>query len=99
MNANWLSSDDFGFNFQNVAGLETPRTGTCNGPDKLPWYEVLSVPPDATRESIKSAYREAMRTYHPDTVARLGQKLRDLAEQESKRINEAYSEARAERGF
>ena len=31
-----------------------------------------------------------LKEYHPDKVANLGKKLQDVAEKESKEINEAY---------
>jgi len=40
-----------------------------------------------TREQIKSAYRKKISEYHPDKVNGLGDKLKALAEEESKRIN------------
>lgn len=42
-------------------------------------------------EAIRLAYRQRMWEYHPDRVAGLGAKLRRLAEEETKRINEAYA--------
>ncbi len=45
----------------------------------------------ATRESVRIAYRRLIAAYHPDRCATLGIKLQQLAEEETKRINEAYS--------
>ena len=67
--------------------------------DSSAWYDVLGVSPAASPEQIKAAYREAMKSYHSDRVAGLGQKLRNLAEEESKRINVAYDMAKSLRGF
>lgn len=39
---------------------------------------------------VKKHYHDRIREYHPDKVASLGPKLRELAEAESKRINAAY---------
>jgi hypothetical protein len=39
---------------------------------------------------VKKAYHERMKEYHPDRVAGLGPKLREVAEIESKKINAAY---------
>ena len=44
-----------------------------------------------TPESLRFAYRRLIAAYHPDRVATLGSKLQVLAEEETKRINEAYS--------
>ncbi len=58
-----------------------------------PWWTVLGVPQQATREQIVAAYRDALRKTHPDKVAHLSEKLRQVAEQETRRINAAYEEA------
>ena len=60
---------------------------------KRPWFEVLNLAPDATREQIVDAYRRLIRECHPDRVANLGQEFRDLAERRSSEINVAYAEA------
>lgn len=62
-----------------------------------PWYEVLNVPPTATSDEIRRAYREMIAMYHPDKVASLGAELRLLAEQKAKEINWAYQHAIGQR--
>ena len=57
------------------------------------WYEVLGVSPSASMAEIKSAYRTKISGYHPDRVASLAEELRELAEERSKAINEAYATA------
>ncbi|QOZ80670.1 hypothetical protein XH83_27705 [Bradyrhizobium sp. CCBAU 53351] len=64
-----------------------------------PWPEVLQVPRDAPIAEIKSAYRKQLKENHPDNVAMLGARIRAAAELQSKLINAAYEEARAERQF
>jgi hypothetical protein len=54
------------------------------------WLDVLDLPIDAGSLEIKSAYKRKMREYHPDKVAALGSRLKEVAEEESKRINMAY---------
>ncbi|MCS7236196.1 MAG: molecular chaperone DnaJ [Armatimonadota bacterium] len=49
------------------------------------YYEILNVPPDASLEEIKAAYRRLAREYHPDV-----RKDDPLAEERFKEINEAY---------
>ncbi|MGF6494125.1 DnaJ-domain-containing protein 1 [Luteibacter sp. 621] len=60
---------------------------------KRPWFEVLNVAPDATREQIVDAYRRLIREHHPDRVANMGKEFRDLAERRASEINVAYAEA------
>lgn len=47
-----------------------------------------------TEETLRKAFKQRVREYHPDRVAGLGAKLRALAEEETKRINEAYRQLR-----
>ena len=42
-------------------------------------------------DDVKQAYRRLAPQYHPDRVSHLGPKLREVAEQEMKDINEAYA--------
>lgn len=42
-------------------------------------------------EDIKRRYRELVMQYHPDKVSHLGLRLKETAENEIKKINEAYS--------
>lgn len=52
-----------------------------------------------TPEAVRKAYVQRIQEYHPDRVATLGEKLRRLAEDETKRINEAYRFFRRRYGF
>ena len=54
-------------------------------------FEVLGLSIEATPEQVRSAYKKKVKEYHPDKVARFGEKLRDIAEEETKKINNAYS--------
>lgn len=56
------------------------------------WYDVLGTAPDASMDVIKATYRERLKEYHPDRVAHLGEKLRDVADEEAIAINQAYAE-------
>ncbi|MGE0761857.1 MAG: DnaJ family molecular chaperone [Bdellovibrionales bacterium] len=53
-------------------------------------YEILGIGSDASEIEISVAYKDAIKKYHPDRVANLGQELQDLAEQKCKEINGAY---------
>jgi hypothetical protein len=52
--------------------------------------KVLGLNGRVTREDVKRRWKELTLQYHPDKVAHLGPKLRDVAEREMKAINEAY---------
>lgn len=55
---------------------------------------MLGTAPDASPDVIKAAYYERLEEYHPTRVAHLGERLRDMADEESIAINLAYAEAR-----
>jgi DnaJ-domain-containing protein 1 len=61
--------------------------------------ETLGLKGRVTPDAVRKAYKARVREYHPDQVARLGIKLRLLAEEETKRINEAYAFFRKRYGF
>ena len=50
-------------------------------------YQVLGLQPGASLMEVRRARRSRMVEYHPDKVAALGPKIRELAEVESRRIN------------
>ena len=51
---------------------------------------ILRLVPGCTPEQAKGAYRKMMMQYHPDKVSIMGSAIRETAERETKRINEAY---------
>ncbi len=59
--------------------------------DKTP-YEILGVPPTATTDEIRTAYRRLAGMYHPDKVHHLGDEFQQLAAAKFKAINQAYQE-------
>lgn len=58
-------------------------------------YEVLGVPRNADDETIKKAYREMVKKYHPDRYK--GNPLEDLAKEKLQEINQAYDQITKER--
>ncbi len=54
-------------------------------------FKVLGIEATATPDEVRAAYKNKIREYHPDRVVKLGEKLRQVAEDESKAINIAYS--------
>lgn len=67
----------------NSAGPE--QTGKPDDP-----YQILGLNRGATQEEIKKAYRELANKYHPDKVAHLGKEFQNLAEEQFKKVQEAY---------
>lgn len=53
-------------------------------------HEVLEIRVGATREQIIAAYREQVKSYHPDKAAQASPKIVKLAEEKTKQINAAY---------
>jgi DnaJ-domain-containing protein 1 len=63
------------------------------------WWEVLRVPRGASLREVAAAYRELIAQNHPDKVAHLSERIRRVADEETRRINAAYEAAqRALRG-
>ncbi len=54
------------------------------------YYEILGVAQKATGEYIRRAYRDLVRIYHPDTLVGKPDSVRKRAEEQFKRVQEAY---------
>ncbi len=54
------------------------------------YAKVLGLQDDITPDKVKSSYRKLAVQYHPDKVSHLGSKIREVAEIEMKKFNEAY---------
>lgn len=57
------------------------------------WWSVLGVPPHASADEIRHAYRRKIKQCHPDRVIALAPELLELAERATRTLNAAYSEA------
>ncbi|MGB0386865.1 MAG: J domain-containing protein [Ardenticatenaceae bacterium] len=55
------------------------------------YYEALDIPPSATPEEIRKAYRELVEIYHPDRMQDRRSDVQERAESRLKLINEAYA--------
>lgn len=82
-------------------GLPSPRTAprpagavAAPRPTGPAWWDVLKVPRSASLKEASMAYRELIQKNHPDKVAHLSDRIRRVAEEETRRINDAYAEAR-----
>jgi DnaJ like chaperone protein len=53
------------------------------------YASILGLEGNITPDTVRQAYRNMVKQYHPDKVAHLGPKLRQAAEEEMKLINEA----------
>jgi DnaJ-domain-containing protein 1 len=53
-------------------------------------FAILDLDEDASLSEIKAAFRKKMSGYHPDKVSGLGDKLKQVAEEETKLLNIAY---------
>ncbi len=62
-------------------------------------YELFHADKGTAWEEIELIRRKLIQQYHPDKVAALGPKLRELAEVEGKRINIAFALLRKDRGL
>jgi hypothetical protein len=68
-----------------------PRQSAPHGP---PWWEILRVPRGASLREVTAAYRDLIAQSHPDKVAHLSERIRRVADEETRRINAAYEAAR-----
>ena len=53
-------------------------------------FAVIGVPASAAFDEVHAAWRQKLAEYHPDRFARAGEKIRQLANTETQRINAAY---------
>jgi DnaJ-domain-containing protein 1 len=67
------------------------RTAHPQGPA---WWDVLRVRRGASLREVTAAYRELIAQNHPDKVAHLSERIRRVADEETRRINAAYEAAR-----
>lgn len=80
---------------QQSHGAEREEPKARSGASTADYYAVLGVAASATPDEVRAAYRKKIREYHPDRVAGLGEKLREMANEESRIINNAYSMLKA----
>ena len=57
------------------------------------WWDVLDLPSSASESDIRTAYRSKISKYHPDKFASLAKGFSELAEIETKILNDAYQNA------
>ena len=62
-------------------------------------YKVLGIPPTATDDEVRKAYRRLALEHHPDRVAKLGEDVRKAAEKKFQEINAAKERIYKARGL
>ncbi len=62
-------------------------------------YQALGIPPSASDEEVKKAYRRMAMKYHPDKVEGMGEAVKRSATEKFQAVNEAYEEIRRQRGM
>ncbi|WP_224243185.1 J domain-containing protein [Hyalangium gracile] len=82
-------------NARGGSGRQAP--GLPTSPARLNPYDVLGVGPDASSQDVRTAWKTRALEYHPDRVANLGKKLKEVAEEETRTINAAYEMIRRAR--
>ena len=73
------------------AAASRPAAPVPQGP---PWWEVLHISRTASLKEVTAAYRELIAQNHPDKVAHMSERIRRVADEETRRINAAYEAAR-----
>src|SRR6185436_7717529 len=56
----------------------------------MKYYEILDLPPGATEDQIRAAYRILVQLHHPDRLQQVPANVRAYAEERQKQINKAY---------
>jgi hypothetical protein len=56
-------------------------------------FEILGLPPSASMEELRAAYKRLIKQYHPDRVYGLAPAFTKLAEAQTRRLNAAYQQA------
>jgi nucleosome binding factor SPN SPT16 subunit len=75
------------------------RTENQKHKDEKYFETILGLHPSKTPDDIKNRYKKLVMQYHPDRVTHLGPKLKEVAEQQTKEINEAYDYFRRKYGL
>ena len=75
-----------------AAAEEAPELPLAVGEERY-WFDVLGVPPSATIDDVRQAYKVLVKQNHPDRVHSMAPAFKELAGVETKKLNMAYAEA------
>ena len=75
-------------NNQNFGQPNQKKTASSHIP-KTP-YEILGIGPNASKNEIQTAYKEAIKKYHPDKLSHLGEEFSNLANKKFLEIQKAH---------
>ncbi|RAK06935.1 DnaJ like chaperone protein [Halanaerobium saccharolyticum] len=83
----------------NDSQYESIRSQYLDTNDLEKYYKILECSPEADFKEVKRQYRKKAKDFHPDNVIGKGlpEEFVDFAEQEFKKINNAYETIKAER--
>ncbi len=84
--------------YRSSPGSHRNRESSSWAHDTRTPYDILEIPPTATLDEIKQAYRRQANRYHPDKVAHLGEELQQLAREKFQEIQGAYEELLRRKG-
>jgi len=81
---------DFSSNKKKQANNTTDQKKNFTNPMTQDPYEILGISPTASKSQIQTAYKEAIKKYHPDKLSHLGEEFSDLANRKFLEIQKAY---------
>ncbi|TDP88633.1 DnaJ like chaperone protein [Halanaerobium saccharolyticum] len=84
----------------NDSQYESIRSQYVDTSDLEKYYKILECSPEADFKEVKRQYRKKAKDFHPDNVIGKGlpEEFVDFAEQEFKKINDAYEKIKEEKG-
>ncbi|MFN2340195.1 MAG: co-chaperone DjlA [Halanaerobium sp.] len=84
----------------NDSQYENIRSQYVDTADLEKYYRILECSPESDFKEVKRQYRQKAKDFHPDNVIGKGlpEEFVDFAEEEFKKINDAYEKIKAEKG-
>jgi preprotein translocase subunit Sec63 len=76
-----------------VVTLFLNRYSTKSANSGKPWWEILGVSPDASRDEARIAYWNKIQEFQPDKINQLGPELRKAATSCAVELNKAVDES------